>query len=153
QFGISRYRLTQKRVDGCWRTRSRVAHPGPPGVPRRPIELAIENIVRLVAVQARRLAAAPGLVPAEELVALTGLGKVAEGFMREDARSPQGSGSTTQKTAVGGGPMSAEEVRAADEAFMRAELKRRTDVLAAALARGETSLDRGDDGGAAPAEA
>ncbi|HEX2256150.1 MAG TPA: hypothetical protein VHG92_05510, partial [Afifellaceae bacterium] len=47
QFGISRYRLTQKRVDGCWRTRSRVAHPGPPGVPRRPIELAIENIVRL----------------------------------------------------------------------------------------------------------
>jgi hypothetical protein len=146
KFAITQHQLMAARLAGGWQTRPQIAKPGanqgngvvyPRSLLRRIVHIVDE---RLKADEAAVARGEPPLLPASELMLLTEVTLVAKKGMYAARRgsAPAALRRGRQKTkAVGGGFATAEEARAADVAFMRAELKRRMDVLAAALRRGE----------------
>jgi hypothetical protein len=153
RFGITQYQLLMARLRGGWETRPQVATPGanhghgavcPDRLQRRILRIAE---ARLTAHEEAVARGEPGLLTVKELALLSDMTNVGRGARHigaarggRIAAAPRRHRQNTE--AVGGGFATAEEARAADVAFMRAELIRRMDVLAAALRRGEALPDR-----------
>jgi hypothetical protein len=143
---ISHGQLRRRYLAEGWTVRPPVTAPGPRSLARRPVDAAINAFAGLIAAQAERLTKAAGRVPDGAMQTMKGAAGALEGLMREDRLKRDMAGrKSSSRQAVGGGQITPEEIEAADEAFMRAELKRRYDVLAEALQRGEIQPDRPDE--------